>query len=265
MEQGNLKIMDFNEWANSLYSIASDSIQECFEDHAEGRWKEDFITAEILKRIKKIPPKSFEYQGDFKNVAWDAYKYNGNLETVSGDIALIIKLEFSNGKYLEGVAYIEAKRIYHSKNLKNCNYKSIKWDRLTEYSSYSHAHYVMLYDIMPDSPVTYLCKAIPTEHLLTISSNKRDIYPFCEYFHQLLAYRLSMGYGLDFNQDKVNEAKGFSESSRRFKYLMTGSFKHSIEPNLVPEVIKVNQNLYGSFDPPKSKQKLDDWTPKPPR
>lgn len=252
--------MDFNEWANGLYSIASSSIQECFKGHAEGRWKEDFITAEILKKIKRTPPKSFEFQGGFKNVAWDAHKYNGKLEAASGDIALIIKLEFSNGKSLEGVAYIEAKKIYHSEDLKSCSYGAIKWDRLAEYSAYSHAHYVMLYDIMPDSDLIYLCKSIPTEHLLTLNSNKRDIYPYCEYFHQLLGYRLSMGYGLDFDQNKVNEAKGFAESSRHFKFLLTGSVKQSIEPNLVPEPVRINQNLYGSFEPPKPKVENDNWS-----
>ncbi|MFM4708557.1 hypothetical protein [Aeromonas caviae] len=245
--------MDFNEWANSLYYIASDSIQKCFEGHAEGRWKEDFITAEILKKIKNIPPKSFEFQGGFKNVVWDAFKYNGKLEAASGDIALIIKLEFPGGAFLEGVAYIEAKKIHHSKDLQSCSYKAIKWDRLAEYSSYSHAHYVMLYDIIPDSEPTYLCKSIPTSHLLALNNNKRDIYPYCEYFHQLLGYRLSMGYGLDFDQDKVNEAKGFAESSRHFKFLLTGSIKQSEESNLVPEPVLINQNLYGSFAPPKPK------------
>jgi hypothetical protein len=249
--------MNYVDWTNKLYSIAENSIRSCLAAAQEGRWKEDFITADILKGIKKAPHNVFKIDDEYKSISWDAYKYSGKLEQTYGDIAFIVKIDFGAGKVLEGIAYIEAKRIYHSNDLKSCSFEKIKWDRLNEYASSSDAHYMMFYDADPRLKVKYLCKTIPTRHLLKIKSRKRDIYPFCEYFHQLIGFRLSMGYGLDFDEKKVKEAKGFLENSKRFKYVLTASIKHSPEPNVKPEPILINKELYVEIDRPTLKRKLD--------
>ncbi|MHC0522942.1 hypothetical protein [Vibrio harveyi] len=243
--------MKHEKWANEIYLIAYESIKHCLTNYEIGMWKEDFITAEILKRLNELPTASIQRESGYKNVSWEAFKFSGKPEYTFGDIAIIVKVEFSNGASLEGVAYIEAKRIYHSKKYEQCSFSSIDWEKLEEYSSPSHAHYVVLYDVDEKSDLEFICNTIPTKHLLEIRNNKRDIYPFCEYFHQLMCFRLLMGYGLDFDPQAVINAKGFGTSNSIPKYVLTATVKHSPKPELALEPIIVNNNLYESIISPK--------------
>lgn len=257
--------MKHEKWANDIYQLAYDSIEHCLSNHEVGMWKEDSITAEILKRLNKLPTASIQRESGYKNVSWNAYKFSGKPEYTFGDIAIIVRIEFGKDVSLEGVAYIEAKRIYHHENYEQCSFNSINWDKLEEYSSPSHAHYVVLYDVDPTSRLHFICNTIQTEHLLKIRSNKREIYQFCEYFHQLMCFRLLMGYGLDFDPKIVANAKGFGKSSSVPNYVLTATIKHSKKPELVLEPIVVNNNLYESILTPRNdvSQELDSNSPSP--
>jgi hypothetical protein len=45
------------------------------------------------------------------NIEWDAFKLIGDIESHFGDIAIIVRTSLGSGKILEGVGFIEAKRI----------------------------------------------------------------------------------------------------------------------------------------------------------
>lgn len=246
--------MDTSKWAQDIYQIACDSIWHCLENFSTGKWKEDFITAEILERLNELPVYSLRQAGGYKNVALESFKFSGKPEFTFGDIAIVVRVEFEKGKSIEGVAYLEAKRIYHKENNEQCSFDSIDWGRLEHYASSSHAHYVILYDVYADADADrdaeFICKTILTRHFLEIRKNKRDVYPYCEYFDQLMCFRFFMGYGLDFDPQAVKSAKGFGESSLFSKYLLTATVTHSPEPELQLEPVRVNRNVYESIVSP---------------
>lgn len=242
--------MDFSKWAQDIYQVACDSIWHCLKNSKTGKWKEDFITAEILERLNELPVYSLRQEAGYKNVALESFKFSGNPEYAFGDVAVVVKVEFEKGKSIEGVAYLEAKRIYHKKKNEQCSFDSIDWGRLEDYASSSHAHYVMLYDVDLNSDIEFICKTILTRHFLEIRKNKRDVYPYCEYFHQLMCFRLFMGYGLDFDPQAVESAKGFGESNLFSKYLLTATVTHTPEPEVKLEPVRVNRNVYESIVSP---------------
>ncbi|SHN09889.1 hypothetical protein [Phytopseudomonas punonensis] len=243
--------MDFNKWAQDIYQVAYDSIRHCLENSRTGKWKEDFITAEILERLNKLPAYSLRQETGYKNVNLESFKFSGTPEYAFGDVAIVVKIEFEKGKSIEGVAYLEAKRIYHKEKHEQCSFDSIDWSRLEEYASSSHAHYVMLYDVDEDSEIKLICKTILTKHLLEIKRKKRDVYPYCENFHQLMCFRLFMGYGLDFDPQAVESAKGFGESNLFAKYLLTATVTHTHKPEMKLEPVMINRSVYESIVSPR--------------
>lgn len=242
--------MDYNKWAQAIYQVAYDSILHCLKNSKIGKWKEDFITSEILERLNELPVYSLLQETGYKNVALESFKFSGNPEYTFGDVAIVVNIEFEKGKNIEGVAYLEAKRIYHKMNDEQCSFDSIDWDRLEHYASSSHAHYVMLYDFDIKQDINCICKTILTRHFLEIRKNKRDVYPYCEHFHQLMCFRFFMGYGLDFDPQAVEAAKGFGEANLFSKYLLTATVTHSPEPEMKLEPVRVNRNVYESIVSP---------------
>lgn len=242
--------LDFSKWAQGIYQVAHDSILHCLRNEKVGKWKEDFITAGILERLNELPAYSLRQEAGYKNVTLESFKFSGNPEYTFGDVAIVVKIEFEKGKSIEGVAYLEAKRIYHKKKSEQCSFDSIDWDRLEEYASSSHAHYVMLYDVDFNADLDIICKTILTRHFLEIRKNKRDVYPYCEYFHQLMCFRLLMGYGLDFDPQTVDSAKGFGGSNLFSKYVLAATITHTPEPEMKLEPVRVNGDVYESIVSP---------------
>jgi len=108
-----------------------------------------YSTADILRALKKLHSGPVKVGNIYRSTSWDAYKLKGTSEQTHGDIALIVKIHLETDKTIEGIAFLEAKRITHGSTTSSGSFSSIKWDRLKIYSDSSPAHYTILYDYLP--------------------------------------------------------------------------------------------------------------------
>jgi hypothetical protein len=127
-------------------------------------WDEDYITRTWLEALLNSPSCFSSKQG--LQVAFDAYKMNGNLEKSYGDIAVLVKLSFPNKKSLTGVGFLEAKRIYQPSN----TYEALRAPQLKKMNQNSPHHKLLLYDFNKPTIASGVCWNAP--HHFPFCSNK---------------------------------------------------------------------------------------------
>ena len=104
-------------------------------------WDEDFITRSIISNLRDHFIHSVietdKVYGHNTNINWDLYKNTNrhNAEYRYGDIGILVKLDFGKNKSIEGVAFLEAKRIYHNFSDDNkSSYKALSKSQLIRLS-----------------------------------------------------------------------------------------------------------------------------------
>lgn len=107
-------------------------------------WNEDHITYSWLSKLSEAWPSLAPTRHGSVDVSWDAYKMDGALEEENGDVAFLIDLRFDNGNTLQGVGFLEAKRIY-----KSGRFDALKWKQLIGLEANSTNHQLLLYDYDP--------------------------------------------------------------------------------------------------------------------
>lgn len=252
--------MNWHEWTAALGEAVNNQIEACFEEYEDGRWDENIITADILRALKKLHKHPIKVGNIYRSISWNAYKLKGTSEQTYGDIALIVKIHLGAGKNVEGVAFLEAKRITYGNSISSGSFSSIKWDRLKQYSESSQAHYTILYDYLPiRGQNTPLCRSMVTTHLLALNEKHRGIYKHSENISELLGYRLLMGHGLDYRDSIVASAAGFAESEIKYKYVVTADVVVSPTLELVVDNVPfmVNREKYEDVDSPEIKPKQE--------
>jgi hypothetical protein len=241
--------MNFQEWMAALNGAVCAQIECCYNEQEDGRWDENIITADILRALKSLHKEPVSMDDFYRSISWNAYKLKGTHEQIHGDIALIVKLNLESDKYVEGVAFIEAKRISHGASISSGTFSSIKWDRLASYSASSPAHYTIFYDyLVVGGKNTPTCQSLLTNHLLALGEKNRTIYRYSESISTLLAFRLLMGHGLDYRDSMISSAAGFSDSEVKYKYVVTADI--SVAPNLDASPIFINPEVYVDLDNP---------------
>jgi hypothetical protein len=154
-------------------------------------------------------------------VSWDAYKMSGDIETLNGDIAFIIDLEFDNGHTARGVGFMEAKRIYSSGK-----FDVLDWKQLAFLNNNSAAHQLLLYDFAA-IPTQYsmgtctTCHCIwcdlrssleknnasvvmPSAHALAYGVKTRNLEKIGHPVSEQIVLRYFRGLDLNFNTSMVN-------------------------------------------------------------
>lgn len=217
-------------------------INEKYDDSENGSWEENEITSSILKSIKNYFISNNYFN---KEIHWNVYKCRGELEKSYGDIAFIIRIYFSQDKYIEGTYFIEAKRFYYDKN----RYESIKLEQLKKLVSFSQSHHTILYK--SNNEKDFLgkynnIKVLPTQHLITLDEKNEDIEKYTESFINLLE-SLFNGKYLDYRKESVDSAKGFvSNTGLKFKYIVNTSI--SLENNIKSKLSHVNRKYYTNIN-----------------
>lgn len=185
---------------------------------------------------------------------WDIYKNTKEqgIEQKHGDIGVLVQLRFDQDKILEGVAFLEAKRIYHDQNDDTkSKFSALDTVQLKRYCENSSFHRTVFYDYIKTtkSPVA-ISLTLPTRHLLTIDKDNRNIYPHCEPLSYCLTNRYFQGYELDFDENLVKSVKGFLDSHGGVKYLIVA--QSTLSPKLEPDptLIKINKNIYKTINTP---------------
>lgn len=245
--------MNWCEWTASLGKAVNSQIEACFIEHEDGRWDENIITADILRALKKLHKDPIKVGNIYRSTSWNAYKLKGDSEQTHGDIALIVKIHLEAEKNVEGVAFLEAKRITHGSTVSSGSFSSIKWDRLKEYSESSPAHYTILYDYLRVKENNIpSCRSMVTTHLLALNKKDRSIYKHSEKFSTLLGCRLLMGHGLDYREPVVASAAGFTESDIEYRYVITADVvvSPSLEMIIDWTPVVVNNEKYADIDSP---------------
>ena len=241
------------DWHKAVDITVSNALGKCYPRD----WKdEDHLTRSLLSALRdehsNVTIEKDNCSGKKLKCHLDIYKNTKEqgIEQKHGDIGVLVQLHFDESKMLEGVAFLEAKRIYHdSTDDKKSKFAALDKSQLKKYCNNSSFHRTVLYDYRKkDNDYSGVSKTLPTRHLLTIDKSNRDIYTYCEYFSYCLTNRYFQGYELDFNPDLVNAAKGFLGANGGVKYLIVAQATLSPNLELNPKLIEVNRDVYTRLD-----------------
>lgn len=241
------------DWHKAVDNTVSNALGKCYPRD----WKdEDHLTRSLLRALRDehstVTIEKDKIIGKNTKCHWDIYKNTKEqgIEQKHGDIGVLVQLHFDESKILEGVAFLEAKRIYHdSLDDTKSKFEALDMLQLEKYCNNSSFHRTVLYDVKNISNQNVAVSlTLPTRHLLTIDKNNRDIYPYCERFSYCLTNRYFQGYELDFDQTLVNEVKGFLGNNGGVKYLIVAQTTLSPELELSLEPIKINRDIYARLD-----------------
>lgn len=208
---------------------------------------EDYLTRAILVELRN-EYKNVEILHDKiigKNIkfSWDVFKNTKQhgIEPKHGDVGILVQMLFENGKILEGVAYLEAKRMYASSH----KFDALDFSQLQRLVSNSANHRTVFYDFLKCADGgSALAVGLPTQHLIAIKDNSRKLYPYCEYYSYILTSRYLQGYELDYSSDAVNGLKGLIGANGGVDYLIVAQTTGLSGLTLNLEQVDLNLNIY---------------------
>lgn len=147
-----------NDWLGDVNSRVQSAIIQCFKNADIGGWQENHITTEVIEAISTAGT-DLSWSNCPQRAQWQAFKLSGHYETDYGDIAILVKVWLTSNRYVEGVAFYEAKKQYF-KNGVATGFRALKAGQLSKINRNTSASQVILYDFWGDqgSHVT----AIPT-------------------------------------------------------------------------------------------------------
>lgn len=242
------------KWVRDVEATVSEAVSSCVARD----WDEDFISRHWLRAlIAKFPYVEITNGPSSCRVQWDAFKAVGKTERKHGDIAVLVRLKFKRGEFLEGVAFLEAKRIYDTA------YDAIKWPQLKYHASNTANHRLLLYDKEPldwranshwnehygwrHGPdlwpwcfhdVHAFC--LPSVHALALGSTDRGLNDLSQPLSWQLCCRFLRGFDLDYTDSLVAAVKqGIPEG---VTYLLMANVSFDPEALVSNEVIELNRD-----------------------
>lgn len=243
------------DWHRAVETTVTNALKKCYPRD----WKdEDHLTRTLLTALRdehsNVSIKKDKISGKDAKCHWDIYKNTKEqgIEQKHGDIGILVQLLFDKTKILEGVAFLEAKRIYHDPSDEaKSKFGALDKSQLERYCNNSSFHRTVFYDCLKTKRgIEAFSLTLPTRHLLTIDKDNRDIYPYCEYLSYCLTNRYFQGYELDFDPDLVSSVKGFLGANGGIKYLIVAQSTLSPELELNPDLIEINRDIYKTFNEP---------------
>lgn len=216
--------MDYDEFAHKIEQIASDTVADCHPVD----WDEDFITRTLLNNFRQDLRSTTVHHGRHKksNIKWRAFKLTGKPERKFGDIAIIVRIRHRDGRELEGVGFLEAKK----RDNDSFQFRSIKKKQFQMISRHAPHAFVLLYDYteitglnrcdLPFASSRYwnrywedipFTQAVVVPMGLALESALKDIriYRYCMPLSYQLPFRYFQGYDLEFDKKALSIAKGY--------------------------------------------------------
>jgi len=259
---------------NVLEKIFVANIQENYPENYDENHITYCILNEIRKRLAHIEVDS--YLGRI-SMSWRPWKLKGKFEKNFGDIAILVNIRDNDGLEIQGVGFLEAKKRYRESG----KFDAVKEDQLSRI--YENAPYSMLlfYDfqliedfIKYQSPYTsfpfklyrHFMRSEPwTElvppmaeatHSVTIPIHLAKqvglydptLYRYSTPFSTQIIFRYLNGFDLEFSDEPIAIAKGFSQSDDISppKFLLIVSIgRGGAEPL---EDIGINTDFFETFD-----------------
>ncbi len=132
-----------------IYESIEKTIQGIVTAHAGNGnwWQEDMITGRLGPDLAaSLNNQSISYPSFSKRLTWQAYRNTGKqkLEQRYGDMAILLVIQYVDGPKLEGIAFLEAKRIYASHR-----FDELGIDQLRRIHGNAPYAQLLLYDYQP--------------------------------------------------------------------------------------------------------------------
>lgn len=209
--------------------------------------QEDFITRTILRRLRDAFPNTKlihdKVMGGNVRVCWDIFKNTNklNIEPTHGDIGLLIQMEFKNNTILEGVAFMEAKRLYPQSN----RFESLDFDQLKRLVTNSAHHRTVFYDARPGFFNDAQAYGMPSQHVIAIDDDSStELLPYSEYLSYILTNRYLQGYELDYSKDSISNLKNAATDTGGVKYLVVAQASAISDTQLSIDKVEFNRQVY---------------------
>ncbi|MHB0766345.1 hypothetical protein ACYCFC_18435 [Stutzerimonas sp. NM35] len=132
------------DWLENVNLRIQETMLSCFNNASIGGWQENHITTEVIKAISTAGT-DLSWSNCPQRAQWQAYKLSGQHETDYGDIAIFVKVWLVPGRYVEGVAFYEAKKQYF-KSGKTAGFRALNAGQLSKINRNTSASQVILYD-----------------------------------------------------------------------------------------------------------------------
>ena len=141
MEFGSLREandMNYRNYLRTIEKAIRDSVTAAFPRS----WDENHVTFAIAHKFQtELREHKIEGLARPLNVRWDAFKMGGSLEHAHGDIAILVRYISWESELIEGVGFLEAKRIFPSGQ-----YDSLDWCQLVRINQLTAFSSLLLYD-----------------------------------------------------------------------------------------------------------------------
>jgi hypothetical protein len=231
-------------------------------------WDEDHITFSIVQKLyEQLRDQTIEGLTRPFTVQWTAFKATGKLEHNHGDLAVLVRYKSWESEILEGVGYLEAKRIYprHDEYERYDAFNSSQLRRINDRTNYP---LLLLYDYrrildFADSllfqpfisrPRSSMSFTSPFTHAVVVQGSlvlelndcSRRLHKYSMPLSHQICARFLQAKDLDFDRNSVEAAKGNRGSDlRRPSYLLVANVSAGNADSLRTDDAKINS---GSFE-----------------
>lgn len=229
--------MKYIDWLNSANQSINSQLVNCFNKAHLGGWSENHITTQILESIEKLGLE-IDWADKPQKVKWEGYKLAGVQETTFGDIALVVRVWLTGDRFIDGVAFYEAKRQYFDKEGKPRGFSSIKKEQLSRISSNTHVSHVLLYDVDIEKQKA-LATSVPIVFVEQLclsglaSTSGRLLHSYGDIWVKSIGNNF-LGLNLDFRKESVDAVKNSFTSSDAPQVLLDAAvaMTNILEPKL---------------------------------
>jgi hypothetical protein len=249
-----LNKMTVFEFTGSIETILEEEVKKLLP----GYWNEDTLTRNFLiaftSRLSSV--KLEDARGEFKVIA-NAFKQSGTVETATGDIAIVLNIQYPDGESIEGVGFLEAKK----RTEDSVKFDAVRKDQLKRINKNAPRARLLLYDYEPITqfiPVYFEhrwyydrwrdLRLMPTTHALAIPLNltiavdhfDTKLYKFGIPFSHQLTMRYFYGHDLEYDKKILDASKGYADKKKLSKYILTITIGPYDKTN--DQVVNVNRN-----------------------
>lgn len=207
--------MKYQDWIARANVAINQAVATCFNNYRLGGWNENHITTEVLAAVERIG-REIDWEDRPQKVKWEAHKLSGTKEYTFGDIAVLARVWLTGERYLDGVAFYEAKRQYFGKSGTATGFSSINLEQLSRIGAKTNSSHVVLYDA--DAEKNQVCvTAVPTAFVQELAAANlvpvtgRLIHRYGNIWVTSLGDNLR-GFGLDFRREAVAAVKSAAAS-----------------------------------------------------
>lgn len=245
--------MNYTDWLNRANENINESLVGCFNNYHLDGWSENHITTQVMQSIASLGLE-IDWSDRHQRMKWEGFKLKGKSEKNFGDIAVIVKVWVTSDRFVEGVAFYEAKRQFFDEKWEPKGFSSIKQEQLSNISSKTHASNVLLYDVnikekkaCASSVPTALVHELACANLA--SNSGRVLHRYGDLWVKSLGNNF-LGMNLDFQKGSVDEIKQLISGAGRPLVILNAAIAkiQMLEPKLDNSFI--DQNLYDRWIKP---------------